>query len=340
MTGQPPAWPPGQPPAWPPGQPYGYGAPGYPPGAGGPPGYPPAGYPPGAGGPPGYPPGPYPAQAYAPPGYPPAGYPFQGQAPSGLVWNGAQWVPLAFPGHGPPVEPYRSLRTRATVATVFYVLTIGGLIFGIVALVHRYTLLSSFSDAVHSGSLAGVDTSSADTADNVVAGAWAAYVVMLVAAAVALLAFLYAAQRNNAALGAHDLRFTPGWVVGWSLIPIVNIVMHWVVLSEVEKTSRDPRGRPTRASRLGLPISPVVLALVILFVCGLVLDGVGASFANSATDTTTRTFDDLVDRAHAHDAIFVAYFALTIVVTGLYVRLIRRILANQEQAARQAGLAA
>jgi hypothetical protein len=231
------------------------------------------------------------------------------------------------------------MRGKAMVATVLYVIAVGAAIFGIVALAHRYSLVSSVADAVRTRNPGGVDPTAADTADNLVVAAWTTYLVAVLLAAIALLVFLHGVQRNNRVLGAYELRFSPGWVVGWSLIPIANIVMHWIVLSDVEKTARDPRGRPTRMARQGLRIHPAVVALPVLWVCAFILNIVGSSYSNSSLDAAT-SFNNLIDRAHVHDGVYIGLFALVIATIGLYVTVIRRILRSQELAAGQAGVAA
>jgi len=47
---------------------------------------------------------------------------------------------------------------------------------------------------------------------------------------------LYAA-RNTRALGAKNMRISPGWAVGWNLIPIANLVMPYFAMREIAKAS-------------------------------------------------------------------------------------------------------
>src|SRR5262249_29946861 len=45
------------------------------------------------------------------------------------------------------------------------------------------------------------------------------------AAGIALLVWVYRANRNARALGAEGLAYSPGWSVGWFFVPLANLVM-------------------------------------------------------------------------------------------------------------------
>lgn len=277
------------------------------------------GYPPSSSGVPSQPP----LRAYA--GYPPGGW----------AWNGYQWAPVPYSmPYGPPARPYEPMRTKATIAAILYVVAACAAIFVIVALLHRYSVVTSISDA-HLNGGPPVSVSTADDADNLVIAAVVAYVIAAVVAGISLLVVLHGSQRNNRVLGAYELRYTPGWVVGWSLIPLVNFVMHWLVVSDVERTSRDPRGRPTRMSRYGQGVYWAIPALVTAWITSFVLQLVGNGDSTSTTDPTS-TFSEVIDRIHTHDAILTGLFAFDLVIIALYIVIIRRILANQERAAQAA----
>jgi hypothetical protein len=50
---------------------------------------------------------------------------------------------------------------------------------------------------------------------------------------IAFLMWIHRAHRNLPSLGARDLRFTPGWAVGWFFIPIMNLFRPYQVMREV-----------------------------------------------------------------------------------------------------------
>lgn len=57
----------------------------------------------------------------------------------------------------------------------------------------------------------------------------AAYVLT----AVAFLVWVYRTNRNTGALGLGELRFTPGWSVGWWFVPVMNLFRPYQIVSEL-----------------------------------------------------------------------------------------------------------
>ncbi|MFZ2070782.1 MAG: DUF4328 domain-containing protein [Halobacteriota archaeon] len=51
--------------------------------------------------------------------------------------------------------------------------------------------------------------------------------------------WIHRVHRNLLALGACDLRFTPGWAIGWFFVPIMNLIRPYEVVKEIYKAS-DP----------------------------------------------------------------------------------------------------
>lgn len=50
----------------------------------------------------------------------------------------------------------------------------------------------------------------------------------------------YRMNANIHALGAANLRFTPGWAVGWYFVPIANLWKPYQVMKEIWRASRNP----------------------------------------------------------------------------------------------------
>jgi len=57
------------------------------------------------------------------------------------------------------------------------------------------------------------------------------------AAAVLFLIWIHRAHKNLASLNATELRFTPGWAVGWFFVPIMSLFRPYQVASEIYKAS-------------------------------------------------------------------------------------------------------
>ncbi|MEW5725960.1 MAG: DUF4328 domain-containing protein [Thermodesulfobacteriota bacterium] len=63
--------------------------------------------------------------------------------------------------------------------------------------------------------------------------------VLYAATVLFYLAWLYRVRRNLPALGVEDLRFSPGWTLGWWFVPIMNLFRPFQVVSEIWRAS-DP----------------------------------------------------------------------------------------------------
>lgn len=63
------------------------------------------------------------------------------------------------------------------------------------------------------------------------------YFVLSVSGFVVLLRWISRANRNARALGASDMRFTPGWSVGWFFVPIMNLFRPYQVVRELLNVS-------------------------------------------------------------------------------------------------------
>jgi hypothetical protein len=75
-------------------------------------------------------------------------------------------------------------------------------------------------------------------------------------AAITFLMWLHRSYRNLPALGATELRFSPGWAVGWWFVPFANFVQPVRVVTEVWQASQAAHGQNTRAGRraIGTPL--------------------------------------------------------------------------------------
>lgn len=67
-----------------------------------------------------------------------------------------------------------------------------------------------------------------------------------------LMIWLFKATRFISSKAAPPLTISPGWAIGWWFIPIANLIMPWLVMSELYKASRSPENWNFR----GLPVLP------------------------------------------------------------------------------------
>ncbi|MCA9640198.1 MAG: DUF4328 domain-containing protein [Myxococcales bacterium] len=64
--------------------------------------------------------------------------------------------------------------------------------------------------------------------------------------------FLYRASDNTWAFGARRLRFSPGWTVGWFMIPIANLFVPYFVLKELWWASGERVEQPQTSGNIKL----------------------------------------------------------------------------------------
>ena len=74
------------------------------------------------------------------------------------------------------------------------------------------------------------------------------------------LLWTYRSYRHLSALSDRDLRFSPGWAVGWFFVPIMNLFRPYQVMKEMWRKSTPERVHPGPGS--GRPVSPLLLELV------------------------------------------------------------------------------
>lgn len=71
-----------------------------------------------------------------------------------------------------------------------------------------------------------------------------AQVVVYLVSGVFVLLWIHRAAFNVRQLGATDLKFTPGWAVGWYFIPIANLWQPYRAMQEIWRASVDPHDWP------------------------------------------------------------------------------------------------
>ena len=137
-------------------------------------------------------------------------------------------------------------------------------------------------------------------------------------AVIFLLIWIYPVYRNLPALGNSDLKYTPGWAVGWWFVPIMNLFRPCQVIVEIAEGS-DPRALVTREPRAAM--NSFIVAWWIWRVIGAIVGNILARLPE------TDNLQDLVNRSWV---IFVAIFATDVPVALMQVFLIHRLQADQD----------
>ena len=153
---------------------------------------------------------------------------------------------------------FRPLRTPAGVAATL-------MIFGIVAtfadLVHDIHWLGLFNEAVDYGSDSAVRAVEAAEGTSLTLN-YANAAILLVTAAF-FLVWVYRAHANVHALGFSELKFSPGWAVGWWFIPLFNLVQPARAMAELYLIAEV---RNPAAGRTHIRIRPVIAWWLLLVV--------------------------------------------------------------------------
>ena len=66
------------------------------------------------------------------------------------------------------------------------------------------------------------------------------YLVVFVITGITFLKWIYRANSNCHSFGAEDMKFTPGWSIGWYFMPIATLWKPYQAMKEIWKVSKNP----------------------------------------------------------------------------------------------------
>lgn len=125
----------------------------------------------------------------------------------------------------------RSIRGIGSAVIALLVAQVLALLFGAVAVVTEMSLLQRVIDGSR------VTLTEATASDNRVAASAQIWLVLVIATVVVWLIWQHRAQANLRAVGVTELEYSPGWAVGWWMIPIANLWKPFQVNRELWKAS-------------------------------------------------------------------------------------------------------
>ncbi len=108
------------------------------------------------------------------------------------------------------------------------------IIFGL----YDHQLLSSIKEGVYTSQAEALADLEARDARGLIIGI--ALITLYVATGILFLSWTYRANRNARHLGAKDMRFTPGWSIGWYFVPVGLLWKPYQALVEIWKASKNP----------------------------------------------------------------------------------------------------
>jgi hypothetical protein len=216
------------------------------------------------------------------------------------------WAPVSDAQTGATTSPvrYRSSRTRALVTMI--AIGLAGVI-ELVSIIH----LAGFSglvDDVVSGAAGAVEADRFDATTSLIAGA---YVLVLIVAAIAYVAWLSRAVEDAPALGAGTPPHSPRGAIGWWFVPFASFVVPFQIVADLHDrlatASDHDRARPL---------------LVAWWLTWL-----GGSFIGYATRLPG---DQTVDQLKASVGIEMVSDAVTVVAAVLAILVVRRIVRRED----------
>jgi hypothetical protein len=167
-------------------------------------------------------------------------------------------------------------------------------------------------------------TSPADVAATVLG---LAYLVAYVVAVVFWCMWMHRTYRNLPALGAAGLRWTPGWVVGYWFIPVLNLFRPYQVMSETWRASDPLYTAATDWKALSAPALLVSWwAMHVLYMlAGGVMGYVGVRSEDPGVLLTLARVE-------------LAFMALDVSLLLLEIRIVKQLTARQERRADASGI--
>ncbi len=95
-----------------------------------------------------------------------------------------------------------------------------------------------------------------DTRQQLVNGGHA---IVAIIAGILVLRWIYIAYKNLPALGAVDLKFTPRWVVGFFLLPVLSLYRPYQAVAEIWRVSKPDYNASTGTKHEAQPIERILI---------------------------------------------------------------------------------
>jgi hypothetical protein len=145
---------------------------------------------------------------------------------------------------------------------------------------------------------------------------------LYLASGIVFLIWIHKAHKNLLSLNVSNLRFTPGWAVGWFFVPVMSLFRPYQVVSEIWKASY-PKADANTTYWKSIPTSPLVGWWWTLFII--------SNFVAQIALRLILTGEDLSDLLNSTYA-YVVSDAIDVVGIMITILMVRRI--SQFQAAK------
>ncbi len=155
-------------------------------------------------------------------------------APSGTGYPGVSpYGQVAPPSWVSTLQEYVSTKGRGTALLIMLSVT---MLFDAISILSDLAQISMLRQAASGVQISEQAALANDARQGLIA---LAVLGTLVVTVVVWCVWIHRADKNLPAFGARNLRFTPGWAVGWYFVPFMNLVRPYQVMQEICQAS-DP----------------------------------------------------------------------------------------------------
>jgi hypothetical protein len=137
----------------------------------------------------------------------------------------------------PPAATTAGFRDSATLTRWLVILLWANIVLSVVAGISGVFEVKLLTDIQAGVTLAPGQAEANDLRQQIIA---ALHMIQLIALIVVFCVWIYRANYNARQLGAADMKFTPGWAIGWYFIPIMNLWKPYQAMKEIWKASANP----------------------------------------------------------------------------------------------------
>jgi hypothetical protein len=146
---------------------------------------------------------------------------------------------------------FKDPTTLTTWVTRFIYLDLALAVAGIASGVLEYQLLERLGAGLFATE--GLAKAAAQSSDQRQAAIGMTQVAVGLITAILVMMWIYRANHNARQLGAADMKFTPGWAVGWYFVPVLALWKPYQAMKEIWQASADPDSWTTRPASPLLP---------------------------------------------------------------------------------------
>ncbi len=151
-----------------------------------------------------------------------------------------------------PFPHYDSAHFRARLTIIFLALNV---LLDLIALGSGFMEIGLLSSVQEGRTITDAEAEANDIRQAIIG---ALQLLTLVFTVIFFLMWIHRAHRNLPALGARDLKFTPGWAAGWFFVPFMNLFRPVQVVTEIWKASSPETNTLDGTAWKSAPASPLV----------------------------------------------------------------------------------